>query len=397
MTLRTLAGQLLPAAALAAAVGLSACDDAGADEHQLAPSRVYEPVGRTIHWDASAAERHGISAKDFAPTMAGASTTAGPTAEAETADEARLRWSTPAGWVELPPATFRDANFLVAGDERAECYLTTIGGEAGGLDANINRWRSQLSLPPLDEAAIAALPRVPWLGGDAILVDFEGHWTGMMGDEAGEDWRLVGLLQIRHDQSRFLKMVGPAEVVGPQVGTFRARADSFRVGAGEGDAAPAEAAPAATAGATGGAERTDALAWRTPAGWMRTPDKPMREVTYVAGEGGRVECSVTLLGGTGGGVLANINRWCGQLGAPPLTETDLAALEAVQVAGGEGVLVRLERGPGATAEPVQELLLGAVALLPERAVFVKMTGPRDAVEGQRAALIGFCASLEILP
>ena len=396
MTLSTLARTLLPAAALAAA-GMAGCDD-GADEHQLSPPRIYEPVGRTIRWNASPAERHGISAEDFAGAT-GASTTAGDVAEPET-DEASLRWSTPAGWVELPPATFRDANFLVAGDERAECYLTTIGGEAGGLEANINRWRNQLSLAPLDEAAIAALPRVPWLGGDAVLVDFEGRWTGMLGDEASEDWRLVGLLRIGHDQSRFLKMVGPDEVVGPQIETFLALAGSFRVGGEEGaDVAPPDAGASAAAppAAADGAERTEALAWRTPAGWMRTPDKPMREVTYVSGEGGRVECAVTLLGGTGGGVLANVNRWCGQLGAPELTEADLAALERVPVAGGEGVLVRLERGPGATAEPVQELLLGAVALLPERAVFVKMTGPREAVEGQRAALLEFCGSLEVLP
>jgi len=190
-------------------------------------------------------------------------------------------------------------------------------------------------------------------------------------------------------------MVGPDEVVGPQIETFLALAQSFRVGGAEGgDAAPPQAAPQA---APDGAERTESLAWRTPAGWMRTPDKPMREVTYISGEGGRVECAVTLLGGTGGGVLDNVNRWCGQLGAPELTEADLAALERVPVAGAEGVLVRLERGPGATAEPVQELLLGTVALLPERAVFVKMTGPRDAVEGQRAALLEFCRSLEVLP
>ena len=375
------------ALALAAAAWAAGCDDGGPGEHQLTESRVYEPIGRTIRWDASPAERHGISARDFAGAMGGASTTAGVLPEPAESTES-LSWSTPEGWVERPPATFRDANFLVSGDERAECYLTTIGGEAGGLEPNINRWRSQLSLPPLDEAAIASLPRVPWLGGEAILVDVAGRWTGMMGGEAGEDWRLVGLLQIRHEQSRFLKMVGPAAVIGPQLDAFRALADSFRVGADEQEAA---AAPVAA----GDVERTATLAWHAPAGWTRGPDKPMRDVIYLS-EGGRVECSATVLGGTGGGVLANINRWCGQLGAPELQEEDLAALEHVEVAGGDGVLVRLERGPAATADPAQELLLGAVALLPERAVFVKMTGPREAVEAQRPALLEFCRSLEVL-
>lgn len=371
------------------------CDEGGGRERELGPSREVDPVGRKIHWDASPAERHGISAQDFAGAM-GASTTAGAPAPDAMAEES-LHWTLPPGWVERPPAPFRDANFLVAGDSRAECYLTTLGGDAGGMDANINRWRSQLSLPPLGAAEIAELPRVPWLGANAVLVDIQGQWTGMTGDEAADDWRLVGLLQIQPTASSFLKMIGPADVIGGQVDAFRALADSFHIGH-EGD--HGEVAPGA--GATADTQSTDiqstgALSWRAPAGWTRGPAKPMREVTYFSGEGNTVECSATVLGGAGGGLLANVNRWCGQMGAPTLTDADLGALEKVPVAGAEGLLVRLERGPGATADASAERLLGVVALLPERSVFVKMTGPRDAVDGQRAALLEFCASLRVLP
>jgi hypothetical protein len=123
----------------------------------------------------------------------------------------------------------------------------------------------------------------------------------------------------------------------------------------------------------------------------------MREVTYFSGEGRKVECSATVLDGEGGGLLANLNRWCGQMGAPALADADLAGLERVQVAGVEGVLVRLERGAGATADANAERLLGVVGQLPGRSVFVKLTGPRDAVDGQRAALLQFCDSLRVLP
>ena len=380
-------------------LGSLGCDEGGSRERELGPSREVEPVGRKIQWDASPAERHGISAEDFAGAMGGASTTAGAPAPDAMAEES-LHWTLPPGWVERPPAPFRDANFLVAGDPRAECYLTTLGGDAGGMDANINRWRGQLSLPPLGPAEIAELPRVPWLGGDAVLVDIEGKWTGMTGDEAADDWRLVGLLRIDPSASSFLKMVGPADVIGGQIGAFRALADSFHLGR-EGDHAVPEAAPPASSAPGGDAaadtQSTAALSWRAPAGWTRGPAKPMREVTYLSGEGHAVECSVTVFSGTGGGLLANVNRWCGQMGAPTLTDADVAALERVPVAGAEGVLVRLERGDGATADASAERLLGVVALLPERSLFVKMTGPRDAVDGQRAALLEFCASLRVRP
>ncbi|HZM00350.1 MAG TPA: hypothetical protein VFD43_08870, partial [Planctomycetota bacterium] len=214
------------AAGLLAAAALLGCDDRSG-ERELAASRVYEPVGRRISWDASPAQRHGISAGDFAGAAGGAS--AGDM-DPHAGGAAELHWTVPPGWTERPPALFREANFLVAGDERAECYLTTLPGEAGGMDANVNRWRGQLSLPPLDAAEVAALPRVPWLGGEAAFVDFEGRWGGMAGDESEDGWRLVGLLQVGHAGSLFLKMVGPAEVIDGQLEAFHALADSFHVG-----------------------------------------------------------------------------------------------------------------------------------------------------------------------
>jgi hypothetical protein len=372
----------------AAAAFLTGCDEQPG-ERQLSPSRVYLPVGRPIRWNASPAERYGLSASDFA----GESATGAGGAEADDAAGGfRLSWVTPPGWTEQPPRQFREANFLVAGDERAECYLTLLPGEAGGLEANVNRWRDQLSLPPLTAAEVASLPRIDWLGEEAVLVDFEGRWSGMSGDADAGDWRVVGLLQIRPGHSRFLKMTGPAEVVGPQVGALRALADSFAFGGGT----PSPGSrPVDPVEAPDDPQRSASLSWSTPPGWRRGPAKAMREVTYFAGDAGQVECYVALLDGSGGGLLANVNRWCGQMGAPELTAEDLARLERLPLAGAEGVLVRIERGAGATAAPGQELLIGAVAQLADRALFVKLTGPAAAVEAERDALLAFCRSIEV--
>jgi len=433
---RFVAASLLAALALGAA--LPGCDEASSDTRQLQASRVYEPIGRRIRWGTPAAERHGISARDFAGGSMGGAAAGGAGSMGDDAGVAGLHWSTPTGWKERPAAMFRDANFFVAGDERAECYLTTLGGDAGGLEANINRWRTQLSLPPLGAAEIAALPRLPWLGGSAASVDFSGHWQGMSGDQAEPDYRLVGLALVQPDSSRFLKMVGPADVIGRELAAFAGLAASFHDGSGHehaatpasapqpmpmppqglppdhppigavqqagaptgtpGAAAGGAAAGGATAAAAAGADvqGNASLTWRTPAGWTRGPDKSMREVTYFAGAGNAVECYVTLLGGSGGGLLANINRWCGQLGAPALTEADLVPLQRVSMAGTEGVIVRLERGPGATAPAGQDLLLGALCMLPDRALFVKLTGPADAVQAQRDALVQFAQSLQVV-
>ena len=64
---------------------------------------------------------------------------------------------------------------------------------------------------------------------------------------------------------------------------------------------------------------------RSPAGWRKQPDRPMRVVTFQVGEPGAA-LDVVVNGPFAGSVLANVNRWCNEeLGLPPLQEADLPA------------------------------------------------------------------------
>lgn len=393
--------------ALFGLLSLAACSSRESGPREFDAARTYEPVGRNVRWDASSAERFGMSSKDFAM---GSGAPAGPAAAS---------YALPAGWSELPTSQFREANFRVAGNPQAECYLSTLAGEGGGLAANVNRWRAQMSLPPLGGDEIAMLPRVDWLGKKAVSVDFTGTWTGMSGDNNAAGWRLVGLLLVEPTQSRFLKMTGPGEVLERELENFRALAASLRLGAAAQDDGsmdmtgelppghpPMNGGASANAGSgASGMESSTASApaaipagnrspggyeWTPPAGWTRGPEKAMREITYVVGE---AECYVTLLGGTGGGMLANINRWCGQMGQAPFTEADVAKFARVPMLGADATIVELERG--SSSSTAAEYLLGAVCLLPERSVFVKMTGPRTLLERELVAFQDFCKSARV--
>lgn len=378
----------------------AACGAGDEAARSFEPGRVVEPVGRPTNWEATSAERFGISARDFS--------LARPAGEP--------RWETPAGWSELPSTQFREANFRVAGDERAECYLSSLAGEGGGLAANVNRWRTQMSLEPLTDEQVAALPRESWLGGEAVFLDVTGTWTGMGGGDSAGGWRLVGLLRVEPAGSRFLKMTGPADLLAGELENFRRLAASLGAGheaahdhdhdhepapdAGSGTAAglppghpPLEPAPAGVgAGSEAANTSPSGFAWTPPAGWSRGPEKAMREITYLV-DGS--ECYVTLLAGDGGGLLANVNRWCQQMGQAALGADDLAGLARVPVLGASGLLVELERGPQASVP--QERLLGLVLMLEGQSLFVKMTGPRALLERERGAFLDFCRSTRRVP
>jgi hypothetical protein len=132
--------------------------------------------------------------------------------------------------------------------------------------------------------------------------------------------------------------------------------------------------------------------WSPPQGWRRGPDKAMREVTFLAGEHGEVECYVTRLAGEGGGIASNLDRWRGQLGQPPLTAEELAALPRFPMLGSEAVSIEITRAAGQVDGP--QMLLGAVCMLPGQSLFVKLLGPRAAVEAQREPFLQFCRSIE---
>lgn len=145
--------------------------------------------------------------------------------EAGAVEAAPFTWTAPEGWQERPPSTFRTANYVVPGG--AECYVTLLGGDAGGARANADRWRAQMGLAPLDDASFAELPRVELLGGEGLLVEAAGAFRGMTGDEV-PDALLLGAIGALQGRAVFVKMVGPRASVEPQREAFLAFCRSLR-------------------------------------------------------------------------------------------------------------------------------------------------------------------------
>lgn len=64
-----------------------------------------------------------------------------------------LHWKKPNHWVQNPQSRMRLASFSINGQhiKNAEVSIAVLPGTAGGLTANINRWRGQLELSALNE------------------------------------------------------------------------------------------------------------------------------------------------------------------------------------------------------------------------------------------------------
>jgi hypothetical protein len=129
-------------------------------------------------------------------------------------DKADSIWTIPPNWQSLPPSQFLLAEFAITGANgaKAEVNVAEMGGEGGGLTANVNRWRRQLGLQPSSE--ILATP-LDFAGGTAQIVDFTGTDS-----KTGQAARLVGAIVPQNGQTWFYKLMGNGPIVAQQKDAF---------------------------------------------------------------------------------------------------------------------------------------------------------------------------------
>ena len=137
-----------------------------------------------------------------------------------------LRWALPKGWTEAPGGGMRFATLNPPSSPGAaplEVSVVVLPGAAGGETANVNRWRGQIGLPAMDEAAVAAARKgVRSRAGEVAVYDFtsDGQIRTRM---------VVGLLTSAQDQTWFLKLTGPDGAVAAVRPAFMKCLESLRL------------------------------------------------------------------------------------------------------------------------------------------------------------------------
>ena len=64
-------------------------------------------------------------------------------------------WEAPISWIPNNKSTIRTASYLIPSAKgSADLSVTHFPGDAGGVTANVNRWRKQLSLPEITQREI---------------------------------------------------------------------------------------------------------------------------------------------------------------------------------------------------------------------------------------------------
>jgi hypothetical protein len=302
-------------------------------------------------------------------------------------------WTTPDGWEEKArgPGSIRLGSWAVTGEPLADCSLVSLGGDGGGLLLNVNRWRGEMGVEPLEAAGLKDLAERTLLESPATYVDIVGQFSG--GQASGgkvENARMLGLILTVPRATLFLKFTGPVHVVEAHRAAFEALGDSITFGAPTPD--PTKGAdPATPPPARGGR-----FVWDGPAGWDEQPARMMRIVTFVPKSEPASWCYVSKLGGTAGGLANNVNRWRGEMGERTvLDEAAIGKLPTLDVLGVKAVLLDLKGDFAGTGGPPLKgaRMFGVICPRAGDVVFIKMVGPAATVGAHYDAFVALCTSL----
>ncbi|MCE9554201.1 MAG: hypothetical protein K8T91_12610 [Planctomycetes bacterium] len=261
-----------------------------------------------------------------------------------------VEWKLPKDWQEQPASGSRMATIrMQANGQPAELTVTPLGPEAGNVLANVHRWRQQMgyrgpALTPDQLDRFAFEHNMP--GGKVTVVDLVSVPLNLA---AGE--------------------MPPAR--------------------------PNEDAPAKPSQQAGG--DLPQISYKLPEGWQRS-ERPARMALVTLSTGPEInsaEVTVSPMPGAAGGVMANVNRWRGQVGLEPMELKDVGKIaRKLQIDGNAALFFRFT-GTGAAGEEKEKPKSILAIILPRQGVswFIKLTGSAEVATAQEPSFVNFAESI----
>jgi hypothetical protein len=304
-----------------------------------------------------------------------------------------VRWKAPSGWEEQPATGFRKGSFIVRdpNGRTADISVVSFPESAGGLLANVNRWRAQLKLAPVNEIDQSITP-LSVNGHQIFFVDIVSDEPVLDG---GLKSRVLGGILGTGGETWFFKMSGEDKLVAAQRDAFRRFLETLEIGKGVATTATSTNAP--TPPSIEAPEKAP-LQYALPAGWQEQPLSSMRVASFkVSGQNGKeADVSVVSLPGVAGGDLANVNRWRDQLKLSPIDANALVqSAEHVKANRHDFLVADLVSESPISEQHDKVRILAAILNENDRSWFVKMTGEDQLVASQKSAFVGFLRSLAI--
>ena len=286
-------------------------------------------------------------------------------------------------WRALPSWKMEEAGkFLTAAyavPELGRLTVSKLGGDGGGLAANVNRWRGQVSMQPLPEDQVLGQP-MPVTGSSRDMLLFNLNPD----DAPAEAEGIFAAVLLLGAETWYFKLTGPSAKLRESGGeVFMAFLSGVRIAGEEQVVPPAPSAPASP--------RVPKINVTAPEGWEASKGSAMRVASFtIKGENGATaDVSVIPLPGDSGTILENVNRWRGQVQLPPLTGVDDPAIGAERDGAAGKLFVTHMVSTEAVLDGKKAAISTAILKAEGATWFFKVTGEASLVEANREKFENF--------
>lgn len=328
--------------------------------------------------------------------------------EATTADTAAgqamqrpavIAYEAPEGWEDIHhDEGMRFATLLVEeGDDQLEVSIIPLGGGAGGVVANVQRWRGQLGLGEATQEELAEqITEIQGRDGTpGLLIDMTG--PGPEDSTLGPQ-RMLAAIFIQGGRSWFIKTMGNADFIGPYRDDFLKLCDSVHFEGGDARTSGGHASTGTTrTTGTPGTSTPDPHHaqpmtrlpdWQIPEGWEKEAEpRPFSIMSYVVRHGGDEAVMTVSPLSSAPQLLDNVNRWRGQLGLMPVEHLEDSSTP-ITISGEQGVMVVLEGEEQST--------LGAIVPYEGVTWFFKLMGPSPVIAAEKSHFESFVQSIHFV-
>ena len=114
----------------------------------------------------------------------------------------------------------RLASFEIPGEgDPGDVSVSNLSGTGGGLLSNVNRWRGQVGMAPLDDAGLAR---------ESIAIDLDGGRKATLVDLGGGPKRILGAIVPDGDKTWFFKLTAPDALARKEKEAFMAWVKSLK-------------------------------------------------------------------------------------------------------------------------------------------------------------------------
>lgn len=291
-----------------------------------------------------------------------------------------VAWNLPESWGENP-----DLSGPMAGSFHIKTELGPSGRigvmpfrEAVATRDVVNMFGRELGYQNFDQESLDLIVQKKKIG-DKIF-----EWIPLTDQSGSGESRMVLLALLRKDQETWLfPFIADSPLISQEMKNFKTFLRSVVVRAGK---LPIRARnPIATTSPLPSATKPT---WEAPEHWIPGKPSSMRVGSFsVLGDNGKqLDFSITSFPGDVGGLLANVNRWLGQVGLNEVDESGLTNyVSPLEIDGKSAQLV--------IAENDEKSLYAALLFQTERAWFFKMIGDSELAKIEKKNFLGFLNSV----